>query len=986
MVSVAVLVSFGLTERAFAASDTALLLECDSEPIEVNQGSTCTVRVEDVEPNPTPPTGTVELATDGQGAFGDGPGCTLGASAGRRAFCQFTYTPGSVGTAVHRLTASYQGDPAHGASDGMADAGVLSGDVRFAAPGGTGRDPCGEPTLPCSLEVAADRSPLGSTSLNAGDEIVISPGTYSGAQDLGADLTIQLPAGVYVHGVAGQPRPVIAQDNPDAFGAVLVAANDRLAHIAVESNAHSGIVFAGGNALAEDLTVRSTAVEAIACNTTEVETLVLRDTVCLATGNGSSGVGAFVRTSRPSMLVRLRNVTAVSSGGVGIRYRVEGTGAVPSYTVDAVGVIARGAQRDVEAEGGVTPSTRSELELQMRNSSYSATATRAATLTPAGEGTNVEQPALLAFDQVHQRPGSPTIDAGAADGASGSTDPDGDARTLGLTADIGADEFQSNTTTSLACDSVVVPNGEAATCTATVTDRRASPAVPTGTVRFATEGVGEISPGEACGLGAGGESGQATCQVTYTTESVGPHKLTATYQGGAGLEGSQGSFMVTATDERPTETELACAPSPARAREVSICTATVTDTSGGPGKPSGSVTVTSDSAAHSFPNGATCALGGNGPSVSCSVAYKPEAGGEDTLTASYQDDVGRHQPSIGTLVLEVQPPFTATTTELACASPVETNTASTCTATVIGSAEGPAAPSGRISFTHTNQGAFTPPEASCDLLPVEGAQDRATCQIAYTPADSGEHLIKASYEGAGTHLPSAREATIAAVRPGGEAKAQSATELRCGPATVEVSRSSTCTATVTGLGPNPSTPAGEVEFTSDGPGAFTRLTCDLISALDNVASCQVDYTPSSATPALHSLEATYKGSGEHEGSKGVFALTVTAPINPPPARESTGAATGTSSSPAAPNTTLRKKPRKKTAKRKAAFEFVSDQPGSSFQCKLDKQPFKLCRSPFKAKVKPGSHDFQVRAINAQGTVDPTPAAFKWRVAGGPRLP
>jgi hypothetical protein len=81
----------------------------------------------------------------------------------------------------------------------------------------------------------------------------------------------------------------------------------------------------------------------------------------------------------------------------------------------------------------------------------------------------------------------------------------------------------------------------------------------------------------------------------------------------------------------------------------------------------------------------------------------------------------------------------------------------------------------------------------------------------------------------------------------------------------------------------------------------------------------------------------------------------------------------------APQTKLAKHPRKKTARRTARFTFSSDQPGSSFQCKLDKGPFKSCRSPFKRKVKRQRHLFQVRAVNSAGTADPTPAKFSWRV-------
>ena len=81
----------------------------------------------------------------------------------------------------------------------------------------------------------------------------------------------------------------------------------------------------------------------------------------------------------------------------------------------------------------------------------------------------------------------------------------------------------------------------------------------------------------------------------------------------------------------------------------------------------------------------------------------------------------------------------------------------------------------------------------------------------------------------------------------------------------------------------------------------------------------------------------------------------------------------------APETTITKQPKKKSTKRKATFEFTSSEAGSTFECKLDKEGFKACASPFKAKVKTGKHTFEVRAIDAQGLADATPASAGWKV-------
>jgi predicted outer membrane repeat protein len=89
-----------------------------------------------------------------------------------------------------------------------------------------------------------------------------------------------------------------------------------------------------------------------------------------------------------------------------------------------------------------------------------------------------------------------------------------------------------------------------------------------------------------------------------------------------------------------------------------------------------------------------------------------------------------------------------------------------------------------------------------------------------------------------------------------------------------------------------------------------------------------------------------------------------------------------------PNTLIKKKPKKKikTPKKKIKVKvaFISTEAGSTFQCKLDKGKFKTCRSPFKPKAsskfgKGKKHTIQIRAIDAAGNVDPTPAKVKFTV-------
>lgn len=94
---------------------------------------------------------------------------------------------------------------------------------------------------------------------------------------------------------------------------------------------------------------------------------------------------------------------------------------------------------------------------------------------------------------------------------------------------------------------------------------------------------------------------------------------------------------------------------------------------------------------------------------------------------------------------------------------------------------------------------------------------------------------------------------------------------------------------------------------------------------------------------------------------------------------------GPSGKSGAPQTFLRRKPAKRTRDRTPTFRFASDEPGSSFQCRLDRKPFKACRSPFTAKrLAPGPHAFLVRARDASGKLDASPAAYRFRVVVGRR--
>ena len=85
---------------------------------------------------------------------------------------------------------------------------------------------------------------------------------------------------------------------------------------------------------------------------------------------------------------------------------------------------------------------------------------------------------------------------------------------------------------------------------------------------------------------------------------------------------------------------------------------------------------------------------------------------------------------------------------------------------------------------------------------------------------------------------------------------------------------------------------------------------------------------------------------------------------------------------APPDTTITAGPEGKTKKKTASFTFsgTDARAVASFQCKLDDGSFEACSSPKTySGLKKGSRTFSVRAVDAAGNVDPTPATRTWKV-------
>ncbi|MCC7306375.1 MAG: PxKF domain-containing protein [Acidobacteria bacterium] len=79
-----------------------------------------------------------------------------------------------------------------------------------------------------------------------------------------------------------------------------------------------------------------------------------------------------------------------------------------------------------------------------------------------------------------------------------------------------------------------------------------------------------------------------------------------------------------------------------------------------------------------------------------------------------------------------------------------------------------------------------------------------------------------------------------------------------------------------------------------------------------------------------------------------------------------------------PDTTITVSPPDPSGTSSASFSFASNEAGAVFACSLDGAAFAACTSPqIYSGLSDGPHTFQVRAVDAAGNVDPTPASHPW---------
>ena len=168
------------------------------------------------------------------------------------------------------------------------------------------------------------------------------------------------------------------------------------------------------------------------------------------------------------------------------------------------------------------------------------------------------------------------------------------------------------------------------------------------------------------------------------------------------------------------------------------------------------------------------------------------------------------------------------------------------------------------------------------------------------------------------------------------------------------------------LGPSGRITVADATFAFSSSEAGATFECSLDGAAYSACTSPESYT--SLSNGSHTFEVKAKdGAGNVDATPASRTFSVEVP--PPPPDDTTP-----------PETTIDSGPSGTVNSSSASFAFSSDEAGSTFECKLDASTFASCTSP-KAYggLSNGSHTFEVRATDAAGNTDATPASRTWTV-------
>jgi hypothetical protein len=341
--------------------------------------------------------------------------------------------------------------------------------------------------------------------------------------------------------------------------------------------------------------------------------------------------------------------------------------------------------------------------------------------------------------------------------------------------------------------------------------------------------------------------------------------------------------------------------------------------------PSGTVTTASATFAFtSTETGSTfgCSLDG-APFTSCSspISYSNLTNGSHTFAVRATDAAGNTDGSAAT---------STWTVNVADTTPPDTTITGGPTGTV-------ATPDASFTFTSTETGSTF----ACSL---DGAAYAAcTVPASYTGLANGSHTFSVqATDAAGNTDPTPASSTW----------------------TVNVAGDTTPPDTTITGGPTGTVTTANASFTFTSTETGSTFACSLDGATFLACTSPISYTALANGSHTFSVQATdAAGNTDPTPASSTWTVNVSSGDTTPPDTTITGGPTGT------------------VTTASASFTFTSTETGSTFACSLDGAAFTACSSPTSySNLTNASHTFSVRATDAAGNTDPSPATRNWIVS------
>ncbi len=274
----------------------------------------------------------------------------------------------------------------------------------YASPKGSGTA-CTQ-SEPCEIATALQNATSGDTVILAGDE-----GSYGSPQSP-IVKPLEVKSGVTLSGPYGEPRPEIYSGAMVGIETGEGGEGQRISNLEIEDSAKSATAMFGSGSIER---VIAKAPAGTGCESGPVTTII--DSICageFGINDQVSGIGLWTLELRNDTVYATREGARLVSHGPGLR-------------VTALNTILRGSLVDIGAD-----QIAGTVAVSLEHSNYANVSAEGGALisAPGSESNQVAVPLFVNAEQgnLHEAPGSPTIDAGVNEPANGEFDLDGNPR------------------------------------------------------------------------------------------------------------------------------------------------------------------------------------------------------------------------------------------------------------------------------------------------------------------------------------------------------------------------------------------------------------------------------------------------------------------------------------------------------------------------------------------------------------------------------